>query len=83
MPTMPLVVGQELDSAQATLQAAGVLVPANVGYFGTWPITANWQKSVLPPSTVLSQSIAQGAAVTANAPITLGVSQLPIGVVFP
>lgn len=83
MPTMPNLVGQELDNAQALLQAAGVLVPANIGYFGIWPITALWQQSILPPSTVLTQSVAQGATIAANAAISLGVSQPPISVCFP
>jgi beta-lactam-binding protein with PASTA domain len=83
MPTMPQVVGLEYGTAQASLQAAGVLVPANLGYFGTFPITAKWQKSALPPLTVLTQSVAQGAVVAANTAITLGISQPPMGVVFP
>lgn len=42
MPTMPNVVGQLLPEAQALLEAAGVLDPAALGYFGTWPIALTW-----------------------------------------
>lgn len=83
MPTMPNVVGLEYSAAQLALQNAGVYVPSTVGYFGTFPITAAWQKSAQPPSTVLSQSVASGVMLAANAPIRLGISQPPMGVVFP
>lgn len=83
MPTMPQVVGLEFGPAQTSLQSAGVLNPAAVGYFGTWPITPLWQKSASAPNTVLSQSIAQGTTVPVNAPVALGVSQPPVAVVYP
>lgn len=83
MPTMPNVVGQELYTAQASLQTAGVLVPTSIGYFGTWPITALWQLSTQPIFTVLTQSVAQGATILANAPVSLGVAQPKIAVAFP
>lgn len=83
MPSMPNVVGLELYTAQANLQVAGVLVPADIGYFGTWPITALWQKSTQPKFTVLSQSVAQGATVLENAPLTLGVAQPRTSVAYP
>lgn len=83
MPTMPNVVGLEYAAAQLALQTAGVLNPNSLGYFSPFPITAKWQRSASPPSTVLSQSIASGNSVAVNAPITLGVAQFPLGVVFP
>ena len=83
MPVMPNIVGLEYAAAQLALQQAGVLVPAAIGYFSTFPITAVWQKSAQPPSTVVSQSVSQGSQIAANAPITLGLSQFPVGVVFP
>ncbi len=83
MPIMPNVVGLKLYSAQASLQAAGVLVPASIGYFGIWPITAIWQQSKQPPTTVLSQSINSGNTVPANAPITLGVVEFVTAVAYP
>lgn len=83
MPTMPNVVGLELPGAQTALQAAGVLVPASIGYFGTWPITALWQRSTKPPSTVLVQSPVSGATVVANASVILTLAEYPVGVVYP
>ena len=83
MPTMPNVVGLEYATAQAALQKAGVYVPSSIGYFGTFPITALWQKSAQPPLTVLTQSPAANATVAVNAPVTLGVSQFKVGVAFP
>lgn len=80
---MPNVVGLEFYTAQAALQTAGVLVPSSIGYFGTWPVTVAWQKSLSPPFTVLSQSIAFGNPVSANSSVTLGVAQCPLGAVFP
>lgn len=80
---MPNVVGLEFPAAQLALQAAGVLVPSSIGYFGTYPVSALWQKSASPPSTVLAQSIASGNTVSANAPVTLSLSQYPIAVVYP
>jgi hypothetical protein len=83
MPTMPNVVGLELGTAQAALQAAGVLVLGAIGYFGTYPVSVSWRKSASPPLTVLSQSINSGNSVAANAALTLGVAQPPMAVVFP
>lgn len=80
---MPNVVGLKFQDAQAALQKAGVLVPSALGYFSTFPITATWQRAAAIPSTVLTQSIAQGVTVAANAPLTLGVAEFPIGVAFP
>lgn len=83
MAIMPQVVGLEYGTAQASLQAAGVLVLGSIGYFGTFPISALWVASKAIPSTVLAQSVASGATVAANAPITLTMSEFPISVAFP
>lgn len=83
MPIMPNVVGLPFYTAQASLQAAGVLVPGSVGYFGTWPITPIWRQSSTPIYQVLSQSINAGNTVAANVPITLGVSEPKVAVIFP
>lgn len=47
MPTMPTVVGLDLQQAEQTLETAGVLSPAALGYFGSWPITVRWVSRAL------------------------------------
>ena len=83
MPTMPNVVGQELETAQNTLQTAGVLNPLSIGYFGAWPITVTWQTH--PPlwGQVLAQSPESGATVIVNQAIALTCASYPMGVVYP
>lgn len=81
MPTMPNVVGLRYAAAQFALQQAGVLGP--LGYFSTFPISAQWQQSLSPPSTVLAQSVASGNAIAGNAPLTLTLAEFPISVAFP
>lgn len=83
MATMPNVVGLELAAAQLALQTAGVLVPASIGYFGTWPITVKWQSTNKPPSTITAQSPSSGQTVAANAAVTLTAAEYPIAVVYP
>lgn len=82
MPTMPNVVGLGLSDAQASLQTAGVLVTSSLGYFGTWPITINWQ-TASPFDIVTAQSPASSTTVTANSTVTLTVSNPKLGVVYP
>ena len=43
MATMPNVVGLELPTAQAVLQAANVINLNTLGYFSPWPITVIWE----------------------------------------
>lgn len=83
MPTMPNVLGLELRAAELSLQQAGVLNLASLGYFGTWPITAKWVKSASPPSTVTAQSPSSGSQIAANAAVTLTMAEFPTGVVYP
>ncbi len=80
---MPNLVGLEYPAAQVALQNSGVLVPAALGYFGVWPITVLWQASKAVPSTVLSQSVAVGVTVAANAALKLGLAQFPMAVASP
>lgn len=82
MPTMPNVVGLNLNAAQSSLQTAGVLVPSSLGYFGTWPITVNW-RTASPFDIVTAQSPASSTNVTANSSVTLTVSNPKLGVVYP
>lgn len=83
MLIMPNLVGLELSGTQATLQAAGVLNPNSLGYFGTWPITVKWQPSTSPKGTVTVQSPASGANVAVNPAISLTVSEFPMASVYP
>lgn len=83
MPTMPNIVGLELETAQNTLQAAGVVNPLTLGYFGTWPINVTWVSRAPLWGQVLSQSPSSGATVTANASISLTCAGYPMGVVYP
>jgi PASTA domain len=88
---MPDVRGVILREAIQFLQDAGVYVPANIGYFGTDPITVKW----LPRAPgrrnaayigdfgiVHAQSPAPGVAVKPNSPVTLTVSSYPDAVSF-
>lgn len=83
MPTMPNVVGLEFQDAQQMLENAGVISGFLLGFFYTYPVTANWQASAEPPLTVLTQLPLPGATVVVNAPVTLGVSVPPVSVAFP
>ena len=65
---MPNVVGLTLGQAEASLKAAGVLVPLSIGYFGggtirtisgvsagaaaTWPIAITWVSQSTPTRNV-------------------------------
>lgn len=83
MPTMPNLVGLGIPAAQAALQSAGVLVPASIGYFDTWPISVRWSPSANTPGTVTAQSPSNGATVAANAAVALTASEYRLGVVYP
>jgi len=80
---MPQLIGDELYDAIEALQAAGVYVPANIGYFGTFPISVIWQKFAKPGGTVLTQVPTSGAQIAANAAVVLTVSAYPLSVAFP
>jgi beta-lactam-binding protein with PASTA domain len=82
MPTMPNLVGAQLSGTQTILQAASVLNPNSIGYFGAWPIAVKWQASALPKGTVTAQSPAPGP-VAVNPAISLTVSEFPLGAVYP
>lgn len=94
MPTMPSVIGQNLGSAQTSLQTSGVLVPSAIGYFGTWPITVTWvQPTVTRPAldgtakpsyyVVTAQTPAANATIAANGSVTLTVTSPFTGVAYP
>lgn len=82
MPTMPSVVGRNLEDATALLEAAGVVNPNSVGYFGTWPISAVWVKAPGQSFNVTAQSPASGSTVAVNVSIVLSVIQPPLGVSY-
>lgn len=83
MPTMPNVVGLQIPAAQLALQNAGVLVPASIGYFGTWPITVRWLSQAGTPGVITAQSPANGVTVAANASVSLTATEYRVGVVYP
>lgn len=84
MPTMPNVVGLNIDEATAALETAGVLNTAGVGYFGTWPITVNWEvESGVAPGIVAAQSPAASDTIAENAAVILTTSNLPVAVIYP
>ena len=94
MPTMPNVIGQNLASAQTSLQTANVLIPNAIGYFGTWPISITWiQPTVTRPSLdgtakpsyyiVTAQTPAANSAIAANGSVTLTVTSPFTGVAYP
>lgn len=83
MPTMPNVVGLELTEAETSLESAGVLNVAALGYFGAWPITVDWINSQQAPYTITGQTPAANSSVNANSAVTLTAVIVPIGVVYP
>lgn len=80
---MPTLVGLEYAAAQLALQVAGIFVPASLGYFGTFPISIRWQRSAMPPSTVLGQAPTAGNYVAPNDPVVLTCAEFPVSVAFP
>jgi beta-lactam-binding protein with PASTA domain len=82
-PIMPALIGQQYWDAQQLLQNAGVFSPKSLGFFGTFPIYASWQKSTSPPGTVLAQSIQAGVPTAPNSQVILTMSEFPMGVSFP
>lgn len=82
MPTMPNVVGLNLQEAEQTLKAAGVINLSSLGYFGTWPISAKWVPGG-KAGIVQAQSPASSSQVVANSPIALTLGQYAVGVSYP
>lgn len=80
---LPNLIGLELYDGIAVLEEAGVLVPTKIGYFGTYPITVEWQQSPVTGGTILNQLPVAGSGAKANQLMTLTVSQYPVSVSFP
>lgn len=80
---MPSLIGHILWDAIALLQAAGILVPASIGYFGTYPISVKWIPASINGGVVVAQSIIAGVNVKPNTPILLTVKDFPFAVAFP
>lgn len=80
---MPNLIGVLLWQAIALLQDAGILVPASIGYFGTYPISVKWVPAVINRGFVVAQSIIAGVNVKPNTPILLTVNNFPDSVAFP
>jgi len=78
---MPNLVGLNLQEAEATLESAGVINLATLGYFGTWPITAKWVSGG-KAGIVQAQSPASSSQVVANSSIALTLGQYAVGVSY-
>lgn len=63
MPTMPNLVGLNLQAAEAALESAGVINLSTLGYFGSCPITANW----VAPQRFAGGLTADSTLITADA----------------
>lgn len=79
MPTMPNVVGLQIQNALAYMVAAGVRV-VPLGYFQTDPVTMSWVKTAQLPGYVIEQTPLFGASMTPNAPAVLAISSYPMSV---
>lgn len=57
MPAMIDIVGRDLQDATAMLEEAGIIDLSQIGYFGTWPISVEWETDPsAEPNTVLTQN---------------------------
>lgn len=79
MPTMPNCAGLDFYEAQARLQQFGVYDPQALGYFGTFPISAEWIPGATP-AMVVAQYPPYGYQVGVNSPVIFRMTQFPIGV---
>jgi beta-lactam-binding protein with PASTA domain len=79
MPSMPNVVGLQIQNALAYMVAAGVRV-VPLGYFQTDPVTMSWLKTAQRPGFVVEQSPAFGTSMQPNAPAVLTISSYPMAV---
>ncbi len=82
MPTMPNLVGLNLQEAESALEAAGVINLSTLGYFGVWPITPKWVAGG-KGGIVQAQSPSSGAHPAVNSSITLTIGQYAVGVSYP
>lgn len=79
MPTMPNLIGLQVQNALAYMVAAGVRsVP--LGYFQVDPVTMSWLKTPQVPGFVVQQSPLPGANMAVNAAAVLTVSSYAMGV---
>jgi beta-lactam-binding protein with PASTA domain len=79
MPTMPNVVGLQIQNALAYMVAAGVRV-VPLGYFQTDPVTMSWVKTAQLPGYIIEQTPAFGTSMNPNDPAVLAISSYPMSV---
>ncbi len=79
MPTMPNLIGLQVQNALAYMVAAGVRV-LPLGYFQVDPVTVSWLKTAQRPGFIIDQIPAFGAVIAANAPAVLMISAYPMAV---
>lgn len=81
MPTMPNLVGLNLQEAEAALESAGVINLATLSYFSVWPVSPTWVNGG-KGGIVQAQSPASSSQVVANSPIALTLGQYAVGVSY-
>jgi beta-lactam-binding protein with PASTA domain len=79
MPTMPNLIGLQVQNALAYMVAAGVRV-VPLGYFQVDPVTMSWVKTSQLPGYIVEQSPAFGTSMAANAAAVLTISSYPMSV---
>ena len=79
MPTMPNVVGLQIQNALAYMVAAGVRV-VPLGYFQVDPVTMSWVKTAQRPGFIVEQLPLFGTSMAPNAPAVLTISSYPMSV---
>ena len=81
MPTMPNLVGLNLQEAEQALESAGVINLSTLGYFGVWPITPKWVAGG-KGGIVQAQSPSSGSQAAVNSSIVLTLGQYTVGVSY-
>jgi hypothetical protein len=65
-PVMPNIIGEQLQMGIQSLQQAGVLVPALLGYFSEYPISVVWV--ALPPPGIVEEDVQMSEVIFPSAP---------------
>lgn len=79
MPTMPNVIGLQVQNALAYMVAAGVRV-VPLGYFQVDPVTMSWTKTGQLPGYIVEQFPIFGTVMAPNAAAVLTISSFPMSV---
>jgi beta-lactam-binding protein with PASTA domain len=79
MPTMPNLIGLQVQNALAYMVAAGVRV-VPLGYFQVDPVTMSWVKTAQLPGYIVEQNPSFGTSMAANSAAVLTISSYPMSV---